>query len=62
MHLRIRQFVYSLKYWFRPSETLKGRLDTYRVAVRWNTLIDPVKFVEDGTEPQIEQGTSLPAS
>ncbi|MGA7513487.1 MAG: glycosyltransferase family 2 protein [Candidatus Sulfotelmatobacter sp.] len=61
-HLRIRRVGYSIKYWFRPSESLKGRLDMYRVVLKWNTLLDPVKFVEHGTEPQIEQGTSQPAS
>ncbi len=62
MHLHIRQFAYRLMYWFRPSESLKGRLATYRVAVKWNTLLDPIEFVEHGTEPQIEQGTSQAAS
>jgi GT2 family glycosyltransferase len=62
MHLHIRQFGYRLMYCFRPSESLKGRLAMYRAAVKWNTLLDPIKFVEHGTEPQIEQGTSHPAS
>ncbi len=61
MHLRIRQVGYSIRYWFRPTEGLKGRLDMYRVVLKWNTLLDPIKFVEHGTEPQIEQGTSQPA-
>lgn len=62
MHLRIRQFGYSLMYRFRPSESLKRRLEMYRVAVKWNTLLDPIQFVEHGTEPQIDLGTSLPVS
>ncbi|MGH9529790.1 MAG: glycosyltransferase family 2 protein, partial [Terriglobales bacterium] len=61
-HLRIRQCGYSVKYWFRPSDSLKGRLDMYLVTVKWNTLIDPVRFVEDGTEPQIEQEPSVSTS
>lgn len=62
VHLRIRQLGYNLLYWRKPSESVQRRLEMYRVAIRWNTLLDPIQFVEHGTEPQIEQGASLPAS
>jgi GT2 family glycosyltransferase len=52
-HLRIRQMSYSLKYWLKPSEALKRRLETYRVAAQWNRLLDPIEFAECGKEPQI---------
>ena len=53
-HLRVRQFGYSLVYLFRRQEGLKQRLETYRAAVRWNKLIDPVAFAQRGTEPQLD--------
>jgi hypothetical protein len=45
----------------RPNEALNRRLDMYRVTIQWNKLVDPVKFVESGQEPQIEQAVSLQA-
>jgi GT2 family glycosyltransferase len=59
LSLRARQIKFALRNVFSPSEALKGRLETYRVAIRWNKLIDPVSFVEQGIEPQVDQTTSL---
>ena len=53
-HLRVRQFGYSLVYVFHRQEGLKQRLETYRTALRWNKLVDPVAFVKRGTEPQLD--------
>jgi len=25
----------------------------YRVVIEWNTMLDPIKFIEQGSEPQI---------
>lgn len=58
-HLRVRQFGYTLAYWFRPTESLKNRLQTYRVATQWNQRLDPVAFVERGVEPPMD-GEAVP--
>lgn len=60
-NLRIRQALYGILSWFRPSESLKNRLDMYRLVVAWNSTLDPVKFIENGTEPQVLQRDSVPA-
>lgn len=39
----------------RPSAQVKDRLRVYRVVVQWTKLLDPVRFVEEGQEPDIEQ-------
>jgi GT2 family glycosyltransferase len=54
IHLRLRQMGHRVVYLFRPKEPAKSRLDMLQVATRWNKLIDPVAFVERGTEPQID--------
>ena len=53
-HLRVRRVGYALLYMFRPKEAFKRRLDVYRVAVRWNRLLDPIAFIERGAEPQVD--------
>lgn len=53
MHYRIRQLGYSLLYWWKPTESLKSRLDMYRVVIEWNTMLDPIEFVKQGTEPRL---------
>jgi len=58
MHLRVRHLGYYLICRLRPTDALKSRLDMYRVSTRWNKLLDPVEFVERGTEPPIDQSTS----
>ena len=35
----------------------KGRLEMYRATIRWNQMLDPVEFVEHGTEQPVEQVT-----
>jgi GT2 family glycosyltransferase len=55
LKLRIRQASYSLMNLFRPSETLKRRLEMYRTTIRWNEKLNPVDFVKHGTEHPIEQ-------
>jgi GT2 family glycosyltransferase len=53
-HLRVRQLGYSLLYLFRRRESLKQRLEALRAAARWNTLLDPVAFIERGAEPRVD--------
>jgi GT2 family glycosyltransferase len=55
VHYMVRLWGYGLLNLVRPSERLKHRLETYRVAIRWNKLVDPIAFVEHGQEPPIEQ-------
>jgi GT2 family glycosyltransferase len=62
LHLRIRQVGYGLAYWWRPTEALKARLDMYSVVIEWNTMLDPIEFVERGTEPHITHASSIFAS
>jgi GT2 family glycosyltransferase len=50
--LRLRQMGYSILYALRPNESLKGRLEMYRLTARWNTQIDPIRFIELGEEPE----------
>lgn len=59
LHLRSRRLKYALWNLFAPSEVLNGRLQTFRVAIRWNESIDPIRFVEQGVEPRIDETTSL---
>jgi GT2 family glycosyltransferase len=51
--LRLRQFGYNLLYIARRNAASKDRLKMYRVAILWNARIDPVRFVENGEEPEI---------
>jgi GT2 family glycosyltransferase len=61
-HLRIRQLAYGLLCRFKPTEVLQNRLDMYRLVRNWNRGLDPVEFVEHGTEPQVIKAKSVAAS
>jgi len=52
-HLRVRQLGYGLIYRLKPSDSLKRRLEMYRVAAEWNALLDPIEFVTCGAEPKL---------
>ena len=51
--LRIRQVGYGMLRLFRPSAGLEERLGRYHAVVRWNKLLDPIRFVKEGVEPSI---------
>lgn len=53
IHYGVRRLGYGLMYAFRPTQALKDRLEVYRTAAQWNKQLDPLKFVEHGTEPEI---------
>jgi GT2 family glycosyltransferase len=55
--LRLRQLGYGFAHFLKPSMTLKDRLEMYRVVMHWNSLLDPVRFVEAGEEPDIPMAT-----
>jgi GT2 family glycosyltransferase len=51
--VRVRQIGYGLLHLVAPSKVSQQRLELYRAAVAWNKRVDPVDFVQDGTEPQL---------
>ncbi|HEY2934578.1 MAG TPA: glycosyltransferase family 2 protein [Acidobacteriota bacterium] len=52
--LRVRQFGYGLLRLLKPTQVLKSRMDMYRLAARWNKRLNPVRFIENGEEPNID--------
>jgi GT2 family glycosyltransferase len=55
--LRIRRWGYRVLNFFRPTDTVRQRLEMYRAVILWNQKIDPINFVEHGCEPQMDQAT-----
>ena len=55
LKLRVRQVGYGLLNLVRPNETVKRRLEMYRATFRWNKGLDPIEFVQHGTEQPVEQ-------
>jgi GT2 family glycosyltransferase len=51
--IRLRQLGWGLRSLFSPSTALKNRLDMYRVTAEWNHRLNPVRFVENGEEPEV---------
>lgn len=51
--IRLRQLGWGLSGVFSSSEVLTRRLEMYRVTAEWNARLDPVRFVENGDEPEI---------
>ena len=49
---RLRQLGYGLVNLVRPTDALRRRLEMYRVLIRWNKELDPVRFVKNGEEPR----------
>ena len=60
--IRLRQFGYGLRNLVKPTDAGRERLKMYRVLMRWNMELDPVRFVEKGEEPKVEGATSAPAA
>jgi len=60
-NLKVRQLGYALRGLFGKSDALKNRLEMYRVVVRWNKELDPVKFIESGQEPDVGYEPLMPA-
>jgi N-acetylglucosaminyl-diphospho-decaprenol L-rhamnosyltransferase len=53
--IRLRQAGYSLINLLRPSDCLRERLEMYRAVAAWNKALDPVGFVTQGTEPDLNR-------
>jgi len=51
--LGIRWLGYSIKAMFARTDMLEKRLEMYRICIKWNMRIDPVRFVEIGKEPDL---------
>ena len=52
----IRRAGYGVLNAMRPSEALRNRLTMYRAVMQWTRHLDPIRFVEEGLEPEpIEQ-------
>lgn len=49
--IRIRQLGYWTVSLLKRDETIKNRLELYRVLGEWNSRLDPVRLVEQGQEP-----------
>jgi GT2 family glycosyltransferase len=54
----VRRLGYGVRYFFRPTDVLKGRLEMYRATAHWNKVLDPIRFVEQGAEVSNEHPAS----
>lgn len=61
LHLQVRQFGYGILSLIRPTEALAGRLEMYRVSLKWNRELDPLRFVRTGEEPDLGYQPMAPA-
>jgi len=50
---------YGLAQVVMPDLSRTQRLDLYRVALKWNWRVDPVRYVERGDDPSLEPGERL---
>ncbi|MEJ2008119.1 MAG: glycosyltransferase family 2 protein [Acidobacteriota bacterium] len=57
--LRLRQVGYGILYALQPTESLKSRLEMYRVSARWNRRLNPIRFIDLGEEPEKISGVAL---
>lgn len=53
--LRVRQLGYGLAGFVKPTDALKSRMQMYRIAIEWNRRLDPIRFIEAGEEPAIDE-------
>ena len=53
--LRSRYAWYGLLNLVRRNDILERRLEMYGAAIYWNQQLDPIQFVQHGTEQPIEQ-------
>jgi GT2 family glycosyltransferase len=55
--LRIRYAWYRLRSLVRPNDALERRLEMYHAAMIWNRTLDPIQFVQHGTEQPLDQAS-----
>jgi hypothetical protein len=58
----VRQLGWGLSGAFSSSAALKTRLEMYRVTAEWNKRLDPVRFVENGEEPEVVKHVAVQPS
>lgn len=61
LQLGLRRLGYGILARLRPSEALANRLEMYRVLIRWNLRVDPMRFIEHGEEPEVGYEPLVPA-
>jgi GT2 family glycosyltransferase len=61
LRLYVRQIGYSLLGLVKSNESLRNRLAMYRVAIKWNRRLDPLKFIATGEEPEVGYEPLAPA-
>ena len=54
--LALRYCGYRTRSLFGTNEALETRLSGYRVAMRWNYQLDPIRFIESREEPNVGYG------
>jgi hypothetical protein len=54
--LSIRRLGYGLMQFVHPTEACKKRLELLRTLFEWNYRVDPIRLVEKGEEPNLENG------
>jgi len=55
LRLGVRMCGYGLYNRVAPSDSLRDRLEVYRLTARWNRQIDPIQFAERGIEQRAER-------
>jgi GT2 family glycosyltransferase len=53
LHLYVRRLGYFLLNMLKSSEPVRNRLAMYRVAIKWNRLLEPKRFIQTGEEPNV---------
>ena len=53
LHLVLRWIGYRTMQLFKKTEPINNRLQMYRVAIKWNFQLDPLRFVQTGAEPNV---------
>ena len=61
LHYWTRRIGYGIKAWFKPSEALKGRMEMYKVVIRWNWELNVERFIATGEEPDLGYQPLAPA-
>lgn len=51
---RIRHVWYAFANLLRPNEILERRLGMYRAVISWNRQLDPIQFVQHGSEQPVQ--------
>jgi GT2 family glycosyltransferase len=53
LRFRLRLAAYGVLRIFKRTEALENRLKLYRVAIKWHSQLDPLKFITTGAEPDV---------